>query len=280
MRKAFVFIATFVAVLIAGAAFAFMAAPDGDAAGSDKEQAVEEPTTTSLFHEEEKEPPAEPEKEPEDPQKEEPRYDGPGEEEKDEPEEDTTPPELVILYPENGAHFTESHLAFEGEAEPGSEVYAGEYKADIDDSGHWRIVLILSPGGNLTTFRAYDDAGNVSEAQVKAYLDLEKEESKEEPRDHDFTAHQKYGSCGEDLPYDKWYGTGEPGTKIWIGSDYGSNSTVIGEDGSWFVKVLFPEAPCNSEFKVVLETDGGHRQVYEFIRWCEGDGGDHEGDTK
>jgi hypothetical protein len=70
MRKAFVLITAFVAVLIAGAVFAYVATPSGDiadAAAGAGEEIVEEPTTTSTVHEEERkllheEPPPEEEK--------------------------------------------------------------------------------------------------------------------------------------------------------------------------------------------------------------------------
>jgi len=70
MRKAFVFIAAFAAVLIAGAVFAHVVTPSGDvadAAAGAGEEIVEEPTTTSTVHEEERklpheEPPPEEEK--------------------------------------------------------------------------------------------------------------------------------------------------------------------------------------------------------------------------
>jgi hypothetical protein len=271
MRKAFVFIASFVAVLVAGAALAFMATPGTDADDVAKEEAIEETTTTSMFHEEEKELPAESEEDTAQPKGEEPKDEEPKEEAKDEPAEHNTPPELVILYPEDGARFTEKHLAFEGEVEPGARVFAGDYEADVTEDGHWRIVLILSDGGNLATITAVDDTGNEAHAQVKVYLDFD-DEPKDEPKDYEFTANQKYGSCAEDVPYDVWFGTGEPGTTVWVGNDYGSASTVIGEKGGWDLKVFFPEAPCNTQIAVVLETDEGHRKVYEFIRFCDKDG--------
>ena len=161
---------------------------------------------------------------------------------------DTDPPDLVILHPESGQHFETSKIAFEGKTEPGARVFAGDYEADVDDEGNWRIVLILNEGGNLARFTASDEAGNKSTAEVKAYYDAPKDEK---PVDYEFTAHQKYGSCSEEVPYDKWYGTGTPGQQIWIGSDYGSGTTTVGEDGNWDIKVEFPEAPCGDEIAVV-----------------------------
>lgn len=265
--------ATFAAVLIAGVALAFMSAPGSEVADGAEEEAVKETTTTSVFHEEEKELPQESEYVEEAPKDEKAPYEEEPKAE-EEPEVDDTPPELVILYPEDGAHFTEKTLAFEGEVEPGAQVFAGDYQADVTDDGHWTIVLLLSDGGNLATITAVDEAGNESHAQVKVYLDSAHDEGKEEPKDYVLTANQKYGSCGEDVPYDVWYGTGEPGTTVTIGSEYGSGSTVIGEKGNWDLKVFFPEAPCNKQFAVVLETNDGHHKVYEFIRICEESGGD------
>lgn len=255
-----------------------MATPGNEFADGAEHEVVKE-TTTSVFLGEEPKPPVAHPEVIEEPKNEQPVLKDEPKEGKEVLEEDDTPPELVILYPENGARFAEKRLAFEGEVEPGARVFAGDYEADVTDSGHWRIILILSPGGNLASFTAIDSAGRESEAHVKVYLDTEKDG----PKDHEFTAYQKYGSCAEELPYDIWYGTGEPGTKVWIGSEYGSNSTVIGEQGNWDLKVKFPEAPCNDEIQVVLETDDGYRKVFEFIRICEEKpegGGGHEEEPK
>ena len=283
MRKALVFISAFALVLVAGVAVAFMTTPGNDAA-ADKPEAIEEPTDTSTtFHEKEEPQQEEPIEEPKDEENHEeepPKTEEPKEEEHDEEppkeEEDTDPPDLIITFPENGQHFEESRIAFEGKTEPGARVFAGEYEADVNDDGQWRIILILSPGGNLATFKAIDEAGNKSTASVKAYYDAPEEE-KDPPKDFEFWAEQKYGSCGESPAYDKWYGMGEPGTKIEISSDYGSGQTTIGESGEWYLKVIFYEAPCNEAFVVTLTTDGGHEKHYEFIRLCEEDGGGHDG---
>jgi hypothetical protein len=285
MRKALVFIAAFALVLVAGAAVAFMATP-GDDVASDSET-VEKPTTTTSVEKEESPPTTEKAKE--EPKEEAPKEvkataetkaEDPPKEEAE--EKDTTPPKIVILFPENGQHFDERTVAFEGKVDdPTARVFAGRYEADVDAEGNWRIVLKLThDGANHATLKAVDEVGNESTASVKAYYDAPekdepKEEPKEEPKDFEFTAHQKYGSCGEDLPYDKWYGTGEPGTEIWVGSEYGSATTEIGKSGEWYLKVKFPEAPCNDTFQVVLETSEGHRKVYEFTRICDEAGGDH-----
>ena len=34
-------------------------------------------------------------------------------------------------------------------------------------------------------------------------------------------------------------------------------------------KVIFPEAPCNTQITVVLETDTAVRKIFEVARTCE-----------
>jgi hypothetical protein len=289
MRKALVFAAAFALVLIAGVAVAFMAAPSDDVAA--EAETIDKPQTVTTLEKEKEEPPAEEEVKQEEGHKEEPPKeeehdeDPPKEEETEEvkEEEDTTPPDIVILSPENGQHFDHREVAFEGKTEPGVEVWAGKYEADVDGEGHFRIVLVIDKNGSTATLTAVDEAGNEATAKVQVFYDAPEEEDKpkEEPKEHDFSAHQKYGSCGEDVPYDKWYGTGTPGTKIWIGNDWGSGQTTIGESGEWYLKVTFPEMPCGTH-TIVLETDDGDRKVYEFTRVCnEGEeGGGEEGGDK
>jgi len=275
MRKALVFVAAFALVLVAGVAVAFMGTPENDAA-HETPQALDKPTTTSSTFHEKEEPPKQ-----EEPKEEEHKEEPPKEEEKKEEvkeEEDTDPPDLVILYPENGQHFEKKEVAFEGKTEPGASVFAGKYEADVDAEGNWRIVLILTHEGvNKAKFTAHDEAGNEATASVEVYYDGPKEEEKpkEEPKEHDFSAHQKYGSCGEDPPYDIWSGTGTPGTEIWIGNEWGSASTTIPESGEWHLKVTFGDMPCGTH-TVVLETNDGDRNVYEFTRVCE-EGGEEGG---
>ena len=190
----------------------------------------------------------------------------------------------MILHPEDGQHFETREVVFEGKTEAGARVFAGKYEADVDELGNWRIVLLLTNDGwNRATLSARDGSGNESTASVEAYYEAPEKEAppeddkpEEESAGHDFTASQKFGTCAEEPPYDIWYGTGEPGTKIWIGSEYGEGSTTVGEKGKWDLKVKFFEAPCNETIQVVLETDEGHRRVYEFKRICEEGGGEHD----
>jgi hypothetical protein len=60
---------------------------------------------------------------------------------------------------------------FRGITEPGCTVeVGGRYFADVDADGDWTLELLLRPGGNATTFTATDEAGLMSNAQVKVVL--------------------------------------------------------------------------------------------------------------
>lgn len=202
----------------------------------------------------EDEPPADP------PKDEEPPADPPKEEEPPQ-DADTTPPPLEILFPKNEQHFEDKVVAFEGTTEPGARVFGNAYEADVDSNGNWRVVLVLSPGGNLVTFKAKDAAGNVTEEAIKVFLDVTEETTKE------FTAHQKWEVVDGYPAKNKYYGTGTPGTKVWVGSEYGSGSGMIDGNGEWLFYVEFPEAPCNESFKVVVES-GEHRREFTMKYVC------------
>ncbi len=175
-------------------------------------------------------------------------------------EEDTTPPPLEVLFPESGQHFEKDVIAFEGTTEPGATVSAGSYEADVDHDGNWRIVLVLSPGGNPVKFKASDAAGNVTEKTLEVYLD-------EQEAGHEFTAHQKWETVDGQPAKNKYYGTGTPGTTVWVGSEHGAGSATIGEGGEWAFYVEFPGAPCNDTFPVVVES-GEHRVEFSMKYVC------------
>jgi hypothetical protein len=271
-RELLVFIAAFAVVLLGGAALAqvgtFASSPGSDAAAISASPADEQPAQTAAPSVEDPKPSTtvaetdvesvklteQDEKEPADPPKdEEPPADPPKDEEPP-ADDDTTPPPLAILFPENEQHFDEKQIAFEGETEPGARVLAGRYEADVDKQGNWRIVLILNPGGNVVTFTAKDVAGNMTEKSIKVFLDAE------EPTVKEFSAHQKWEVVDGHPAENKYYGTGTPGTTVWVGSEYGDGSVKIGEGGEWSLYVKFPEAPCNETFTVVVENENNRRE--------------------
>lgn len=165
---------------------------------------------------------------------------------------DTTPPQLAITSPTDGAHFGEKTLKYTGMTEPGARVFAGEWEADVFENGEWHIVLILSAGKNVTTFTAKDAAGNRTKATVTAYLDVSGK---------GFTAHQKYGTSPE--PWEKFSGTAAPGTVIELMSKYG-NARMVTEGTEWYLKLHFDGLKEPTSFPIVLETSTGHRMEFAF----------------
>jgi hypothetical protein len=82
----------------------------------------------------------------------------------------------------------------------------------------------------------------------------------------EFTAFATFGSCGEEIPYDIYYGTANPGAKVRVESEYGSGYVHAGpEEGHWELRVEFPEAPVGETFVVRVSTAQGVREL-EFTR--------------
>jgi hypothetical protein len=277
MRRWFTFIASLTVVVVAGVAFGM---PGGDSWASKGESGdhtveIDEPTTTKAAEDGVPDRPAEDPKYEEEPEyKDEPGYeheeDGKGEDgptEVTEPD-DTIPPDFQILHPVNGQVFEKKEVVFEGVTEPGARVFAGQYEADVNDDGGWRIVLILSPGTNYATLKAKDAAGNVTEASVSiTYVVPEKEQPKEEegePKEWEFSANQVYRECSESPPYDVFHGTGKPGSRIIVISEYGDGETEVNEHGEWEIKVYFPESPIGQGILVKVKDQFGHQQSFEF----------------
>ncbi|MBT8246574.1 MAG: hypothetical protein KJN73_02080 [Acidimicrobiia bacterium] len=187
------------------------------------------------------------------------------EEVKDDPKAE--PPELAILYPENGAKVDDEKMVFEGETTPGARVFAGKWEADVNDDGAWRIVLVLEPGTQTAKFRAESDGG-VAEAAVtitRIVPDEPKEEPKEEPA-YELVAHQVYGTCEEPVPYDVFYGETAPGAYVLVWSEYGSTETYANDKGEFEVRVDFPNAPYGQAFPVKVKSID-QKRYFEFVSY-------------
>jgi hypothetical protein len=191
---------------------------------------------------------------------------------------DTTPPELAITSPADGAHFEEKTVTFSGSTEPGATVVAGgKWEAPVNAEGHWSIQLVLSAGANGASFVATDAAGNESTARITVHLDVPEEEpppEKPPPPEEGvaFTAFNTYGSCEETPPYDVYHGTADPGTTVTITSEYGSGSVSANGSGNWEKKVFFPEAPYGQTFVVTVKDHNGKKKQFEFVSWAGGEG--------
>lgn len=176
---------------------------------------------------------------------------------------DTTPPSLEITSPEDGAVLTEKRVAFTGTTEPGAKVFAGRWEAEVARDGSWRLVLVLSEGANRARFVARDAAGNETEASIVVHYAPPTTTTR--PELTEFSAFATFGSCAETPPYDVYYGTGEPGSTVFVTSNYGSGSVDVGEDGNWEVKVFFETAPPGTKFAVKASDEYGRKKTLEFI---------------
>jgi len=197
------------------------------------------------------------------------------EEVKDEPKAE--PPELAILYPENGAKVDDEKMVFEGETTPGARVFAGKWEADVNDDGGWRIVLILEPGKQTAKFRA-ESEGGVAEAAVTVTR-IVPEEPKEEPKEepvYELVAHQVYGVCESELPYDVFWGETKPGAHVLVWSEYGSAETYANDDGGFELRVNFPDAPYGVEFQVKVKSID-QKRYFEFTSYGNPPEGEGEG---
>lgn len=181
---------------------------------------------------------------------------------------DDTAPALTITFPENGAKVAEKLLRFEGTTEPGAVVAAGPYSAEVDEAGHWSIVLMLNPGGNLASFTSTDTAGNVAEASISIVYEAAIP-PKDDPLPVEFAASQKWGSCSESPPYDEFSGMAKPGSRVSIVSSFGSGSTTVAASGEWYLKVFFEAAPYGKTFEVKAKDEFGNRVFFEFTSFVE-----------
>jgi hypothetical protein len=185
---------------------------------------------------------------------------------------DTVPPLLTITSPGEGAELEEKIVTFRGLTEPGAQVFAGRYEAEVDPEGNWELVLVLSEGPNTARFTARDAAGNEAQAAVTvSYLSpttttAETTTTTTEPEKElaAFEAFATFGVCTETPPYDVYYGSGEPGSKVYVESDFGSGMTEVNGEGGWEIKVEFPEAEPGATFLVKVSDQYGRQKSFEF----------------
>ncbi|KAA3641684.1 MAG: hypothetical protein DWP92_00815 [Armatimonadetes bacterium] len=177
---------------------------------------------------------------------------------------DTTPPHFTITSPDDGSETDDRVILVKGGVEPGAKVYYGDRKAHVDGD-NWKIEVELKKGENVLTFKAYDEAGNKTKRSVTVwYLG-------DDDHTYEFWAAQKYGSCGEEIPYDIFYGEGKPGSVVEVGSDYGSGRVEVGESGHWEIKVTFEGSPVGETFNVTVDASTGESKKFTFTNT----GGEH-----
>ena len=130
----------------------------------------------------------------------------------------------------------------------------------MSDNLTWYVYVPLEAGWNRIIAKAVNDHGEAKDVVEIFRVTGETVE---------FTANQKYGSCGEDVPYDVFWGRATPGTVIDVISEFGSGETVADEGGHWEIKVYFPEAPLMEEFQVKVKASTGESKVFSFIHTGE-----------
>ena len=127
-----------------------------------------------------------------------------------------------------------------GTAKPGAEVHIGsEYgrgTTAANDDGKWEIRVEFPTAPCNEPFRVAAESGDhrkefkmTRACEVDVVLD--------------FTAHQKYGECSEDVPYDVFWGTAAAGATITVESPHGRASTAAGEKGHRGTQGRVPRCP-------------------------------------
>ena len=201
----------------------------------------------------------------------------------DSPASDTVAPRIQILSPETDTRVKASSILVVGLTEPGATVtYPADRVVEVGEDGMWSAEVRLEAGENELTFTATDDAGNRSAASVTVVRVIDPPRTTttttsttkppdtttsttKPPVEWEYTAHNTYGSCSEDPPYDVYYGTGKPGTLITVSSEFGGGITEVNESGEWSVKVFFPEASPELTFTVKVKDVTGAKVLFDFV---------------
>jgi hypothetical protein len=79
---------------------------------------------------------------------------------------DTTPPDLHVDSPSDGAKVEDRVVTFSGTSEAGAKVYSGPYDAAVDDDGNWTLRLVVSSEGSNAKITAEDTAGNTATVSI------------------------------------------------------------------------------------------------------------------
>lgn len=264
MRRLMAFIGGITAVAVAGTALAvtgsaWEAAPDGRATAPSAEVSLMLGPDDSVSKTTGATPDNKPPKNPE-------RHGDPASKEPKEPKDsyDTTPPELAITHPVEGQVFADKSVLFKGTTEPGARVFAGKWEADVDSLGNWKIVLVLSEGKNHAKLTAKDGAGNQSFATVTVHYAPTTTTKIDKPDTPAFTAAAKFGACSEHPPFDVYYGSGKPGSHVYVKSEFGNGTVEINDKGQWEIEVFFEGAPVGKTFQVKVKDDFGNYKLFEF----------------
>ncbi len=151
-----------------------------------------------------------------------------------------------------------------GTATPGTGIVVmseyGSSHTEANADGAWETTVVFEGAPHAEKFKVVVESGDGGRAEfwMKVFYPTHEDPAK-------FTANQKYGSCGEDIPYDVFWGTATPGAEIWVESEYGGGATTANESGHWELRVDFPEAPVGDVFGVIVRSSDGGIADFTFV---------------
>lgn len=145
--------------------------------------------------------------------------------------------DVVVTSPVDHARVDTQVFRFEGLTQPGNQVQAGRYNAEVDESGRWSIQLTLTLGSNVATVTATGPDGSTAEASV-AVLYQPTEDG------HEGLVYRVYQSTdGEGPPqvFDVWNSPARP-LDLW---DWGGDYALAEIDGVTVRNLLSADAPID-----------------------------------
>lgn len=172
------------------------------------------------------------------------------------PKETTTPaPELFLTA--NQKHSTVDGEpptnTYWGTATPGKKVKVysdfGWASTVASADGTWELVVTFdgAPAGE-TTFTVLAKLWEHPEHRQEFTLTTVRGEVVA------FTATQQSETVPASEPRGHWWGTGAPGSRVWVYSEYGQTEVVVDASGSWAATLVFADAPIGQPFDVKVKS--------------------------
>ncbi|MDX1657418.1 MAG: hypothetical protein R3343_01230 [Nitriliruptorales bacterium] len=203
---------------------------------------------------------SEPKEQPKDPEKSEPK-----------PEPEPAPEvTFTAIQVHDKVEYDPPYSVYEGTAPAGAlvKVYSdyGSAKTQAGEDGAWRVKVWFesAPYGTHTwtvTAWLYDTDHKHQFEFTGTRPEPESEVA--------FTANQKYGSSDAATPSDVFWGTAQPGTVVWVYSEYGEAEVTANDNGDWEVEVVFTNPPPNKPFPVKVKSlHTGEKVLFEF-EWIQ-----------
>lgn len=172
------------------------------------------------------------------------------------PKETTTPaPQLFLTA--NQKHSTVDSEPptnrYWGTATPGQKVKVysdfGWASTVASADGTWDLVVTFdaAPAGE-TTFKVLAKLWEYPEHSQEFTLTTVRGEVVA------FTATQQSDTVSASDPRGHWWGTGAPGSRVWVYSEYGQTEVVVDDAGSWAATLVFVGAPVGQPFDVKVKS--------------------------